>query len=289
MSGEIPLLGGLSEIADNYDAFIIDIFGVVHNGIELFPDTIETFQSLKEAGIQTCLLSNSPRRINGAMGQMEIMGLPRDAYDHAVTSGESAYETLKDRGGDLGDDCWFIGNDYVSEITQGIGLNIVSEPEQASFILNSIPGTEKSEVKTLKAQLQIAADKDLPMICANPDLVVNIGAHQYECAGTFAALYEEMGGRVIYHGKPYAPVYERCHDLLGRPDKSKILAIGDAFHTDIAGANAFGIDSILNLTGIHWEEIAMDHAPTEADFPKLQKLIATKEHKPNFAMGGFRW
>ena len=155
----VPLIEGLEEIAGAYDHFILDIFGVIHDGIRPFGGTIRCLQMLQDMGKQTCLLSNSPRRADGACGQMAAMGIPRSLYDHAVTSGEATYQALKSRGDALGDDCWFIGNDYGSEITEGMGLNILSGPEGASFILNSIPGTEASSVEILKQQLQIAADK----------------------------------------------------------------------------------------------------------------------------------
>ncbi len=282
----VPLIEGLEEIAGAYDHFILDIFGVIHDGIRPFEGTIWCLQMLQDMGKQTCLLSNSPRRADGACGQMEAMGIPRSLYDHAVTSGEATYQSLKNRSDALGDECWFIGNDYGSEITEGMGLNILSGPEGASFILNSIPGTESRERTILMAQLEVAADKNLPMICANPDLVVNIGAAQYECAGTFAAAYEKMGGEVIYHGKPHAPVYEACYELLGRPEKRKICAVGDSFHTDITGANGFGIDSVMNLVGIHWDEVITNG---RIDPAKMRAMLGTYSTHPNFMMAGFNW
>lgn len=280
------LLSGLHEIAEQYDAFILDIFGVIHDGIHPFPGTHRALQGLREMGKATCLLSNSPRRVAGATGQMEAMGIPHDLYDHAVTSGEATYQALKHRDASLGDDCWFIGTVYGSEITEGVGLNIVDRPEDASFILNSIPGTESSAVEILKQQLDVAANKQLPMICANPDLVVNIGSAQHECAGTFAKLYEDMGGQVIYHGKPHAPVYEMCYELLGKPDKTKICAIGDSFHTDITGANRFGIDSVMNLVGIHWEEMTTNG---DIDPRKMHAMLDAQTTHPTHMMAGFDW
>lgn len=284
-----PFLKSLFDVADKYDAFLIDIFGVIHNGIELFPNTVDTLRKLKGSGKDICLLSNTPKRASGTADQLEHMGVARGLYDHIVTAGEATNNALAKRSDafhqSCGNDCWYIGTTYAIEILHGLDLNIVDNPERASFILNSMPGTETRDANALKRRLQIALDKDLPMICANPDLVVNIGNEQYECAGAFAAIYEEMGGRVMYHGKPHTPVYERCHHLLGKPDKARMLAIGDAFHTDIAGANNFGIDSLLNLTGIHWDETTSGGAPDSA---KLQALIDTKPETPTYAIGGFK-
>lgn len=277
-------LSGLDSIAEDYDHFILDVFGVIHDGIEAFPDTVASLKRLKDMGKQTCLLSNSPRRANGASGQMsDTMGIPRNLYDHIVTSGEATYQDLKTN--DYGQNCWFIGTQYLQELIDGFNLKLMDSPDYADFILNSIPGTDRQSRITFIEQLKQAADKQLPMICANPDLVVNIGREQYECAGTFAKIYEEFGGSVIYHGKPHAPVYERCYELLGQPEKSKILAIGDAFHTDIAGAKAYGIDSVLNLVGIHFDEVADNDDAIDHD--KLEHLVNSKPHKPNYIMNGF--
>jgi HAD superfamily hydrolase (TIGR01459 family) len=270
------MIPGLAAIADHYDHFIIDIFGVIHDGIEPFPDTIATLRSLKAAGKEICLLSNSPRRANGTAGQLSAMNIGRDLYDHIVTSGETTHEYLRTElaTSTLGKNCWFIDTGYARDIVMGLDLNLVNGPGEADFILNSIPGTQSSDAKALISNLERAVSKKILMICANPDLVVNIGHEQYECAGTFAKLYEDMGGAVLYHGKPHGPVYDRCYDLLGRPDKSRICAIGDSLHTDIAGATNFGIDSILNLAGIHRSDnLDLNNQP----------------HRPRYVMAGFAW
>lgn len=270
----------LGELCDRYDHFIIDIFGVLHDGIEPFHDTVRTLSALKTSGKQVCLLSNSPRRAHNAAAQMEDMGISRTLYDDIVTSGESTHNALAQDDHGFGTDCWFIGRYVVEEIVHGLkDMRLHQSPENASFILNAIPGTSPPEVATFKENLQIALKKSLPMICANPDLVVHVGNTLYECAGTFAAMYEDMGGIVHYHGKPHAPVYERCYELLGKPDKNQICAIGDSLHTDIAGANNFGIDCILNLDGIHREELDADTLLHLNDQP----------HKPTYAMNGFSW
>lgn len=282
----LQLIMGLHEIVDQYDAFILDIFGVIHDGIHPFPGTVDCLHMLKNAGKQTCLLSNSPRRADGATSQMEMMGIPRTLYDHAITSGEATYLSLKNRDESLGDDCWFIGTDIVHETIEGLGLNLVNGPEDARFILNAIPSIDADAVEHFKSQLQYAVDQQLPMICANPDLVVNIGDEQYECAGTFAAYYENLGGRVVYHGKPHAPVYEMALGLLGVADRSKICAIGDSLHTDISGAHNFGIDSVLNLVGIHQQDILSNG---RIDPEKMRDMLSLASKHPTYMMAGFNW
>lgn len=273
----------LKQIADQYDHFILDIFGVLHDGIRPFPDTIATLGALKDAGKQTCLLSNSPRLAGGAAEQMESMGITRDLYDHILTSGEATHYALRERPDPFhqscGDQCWFIGNHIVAEVFTGLDIALLDSPKGASFILNSIPGTAPPERAAFIKNLEYALDKNMPMICSNPDLVVHIGDDLYECAGTFAKIYDDMGGTVTYHGKPHAPVYERCHALLGAPEKSRICAIGDSLHTDIAGANGFGIDGVLNLAGIHREELS----------PEALERLNDQPHQPRYVVNGFVW
>ncbi len=273
----------IQQIAPQYDHFILDIFGVLHDGLRPFTHTVDTLKALQNAGKQICLLSNSPRLAKGAADQMEAMGIPRNLYDHIVTSGEATHYALKERPDSFhqgcGDQCWFIGNHIVAEVFDGLDIQLQDSPEYASFILNSIPGTAPPARESFIRNLELALKKNLPMICSNPDLVVHIGDDLYECAGSFAKIYEDMGGRVLYHGKPHTPVYRRCHDLLGNPDKSRICAIGDSLHTDIAGANGFGIDSILNLAGIHREEIT----------PEVLTHIDDHPHKPTYLINRFAW
>jgi len=274
---------GLRQITDDYDHFILDIFGVLHDGIEPFTDTVATLRALKNKGKQICLLSNSPRLADGAAGQMKTMGIARDLYDHILTSGEATHYALKERPDafhqSCGDQCWFIGNHIVAEVFTGLEIDLLDTPKGASFILNSIPGTAPPQRAAFIEELKTALDKDMPMICSNPDLIVHIGDELYECAGTFAKIYADMGGTVVYHGKPHAPVYERCFELLGKPDKSRICAVGDSLHTDIAGANGFGIDGILNLAGIHREEIT----------PEALERLNDQPHLPRYVVNGFVW
>lgn len=292
MAGKMPL-AGLQEIAPDYDHYILDIFGVIHDGLRPFPGTVRALNALKDAGKQVCLLSNSPRRVRQMESSLTAMGIERGLYNHVVTSGEATFQALQNREDEFhnscGDVCWFIGHGPEYYGLDELGLRVVQGPEDASFILNSTPAADRETQEVLKAMLPYALERDLPMICSNPDLVVMIGNEQYECAGMLARIYEELGGRVVYHGKPHRPVYERAHRLLGAPDKSRVLAVGDAFHTDIAGAHHFGIDSTLNLVGIHWEEVRHDHQPDQADAEKLGAVLSMQDKKPTYILAGFDW
>jgi len=287
------MIDGLSDIADNYDCFILDIFGVVHDGIAPYPGTLHTLNSLLEAGKEICLLSNSPLRAASAVRQMEYIGINPRLFQHAVTSGEATHHALKAREDTFhqacGNDCWLWGPERLHSVLNGLDIRLLPSLQGASFILNAIPDISPPSVKKLRGAMIEAAQDDIPMICANPDLVVNIGNEPHICAGTFAKEYEELGGRVFYHGKPHEPVYELCYELLGKPDKSRIVAVGDSLRTDIDGANRFGIDSALNLPGIHWHEVTADSAAKKPDRQKLSALIDGQHARPQYVMNSLDW
>ena len=281
-----PIIGGLSEVSPAYDFFILDIFGVIHNGIELYPQTIKCLSELKAAGKQICLLSNTPRRRHQIADDLTAIGLDAALYDHIITAGDSAYEAVKKQSGKR---LWFAGTERFEALLEGIDIELTDNPAECECVLNAIDGMFMQDKQANMAQLQIALDLDIPMICANPDLIVNIGDQTFTCAGTYADWYLENGGTVSYHGKPHEPVYEQAWEFFGRPDKSKIIAVGDALKTDIQGANRFDIDSIFNLTGIHWEEVQLNNAPGVVDSLKLADAINKQPYKPRFIMCGFTW
>lgn len=285
------LIKGLAEISDRYDGFIIDIFGVIHDGLKLGPHTIEALTHLKNQNKTVCFLSNSPRRADDAGSQCLEMGLPEDLLPPIVTSGEASHSALESFAKKYGRNCWFInsGMPELETITYGVNVNFTNGPEGADFILNSIPGNQSTEKEKLLIQFGYATELGLPMICANPDLVVHIGDKLYECAGTFAKIYEEIGGKVTYFGKPYTPVYESAQIKLGGIPKDKICAIGDSFHTDITGANNFGINSLFNVAGIHREELDLDPDIKTLDSMAIQRLLNKNICKPTYIMDGFSW
>jgi len=162
----------------------------------------------------------------------------------------------------------------------GLDLDFVDSAAKADFILNACGGTKKQDYEAMWNMVKEALAYKLPMICTNPDLVVNIGTRQYLCAGTFAKFYEENGGEVLYHGKPHHPVYEMAWHILGKPDKTRMIAIGDSLHTDIQGANHFEIDSVFNFSGIHEEELETSE--------KREALLKTQTYYPTYLMKEFR-
>jgi HAD superfamily hydrolase (TIGR01459 family) len=280
------LIESLSVVADQYDYYMIDIWGVLHDGVRPFTGTIDCLKNLKEQGKFVCLLSNTPSRGPDVVEDLAVFGITRDLYDNIVTAGDSAFQALKAYQGKRG---WYAGNHAGAPLIKGLDIEVVGNPSDADFMINDLYDLSETEQRVVAPLLKEAANKKLDMICGNPDLVVNVGNQLKECPGTYAALYETMGGNVIYHGKPHAPVYETVWDLMGNPDKSKILAIGDSFHTDIHGANNFGIDSAFHLVGIHWEEVRQTRAPDEADPDKITAMVEKQKHKPTYALAAFCW
>lgn len=275
---------GFDALADAYDAFIVDIWGVLHNGETVYPGVLETLRRLRAMGRQVCLLSNAPRRADTVAERLKHFGVFRgDAYDHVMSSGEATYIALRDRPDDfhraLGRTCVHIGPDRDLCLHRGLDYQLVERVEDAAFLLNSGPIDWEETIEDHLPVLEPAARAGLPMVCANPDLVVVLGDRLVLCAGTFARAYEELGGQVVYHGKPHADVYERCFELLDAPGRDRVLAIGDGLRTDIKGANGFGIDSLLITRGIHAEEVGAgpDGKPDPA---KLAAMMAKTGARP---------
>ena len=292
MSSDIPILAGLGEIAGRYDGFILDLWGVVHNGKRPLPGVIGCLERLRAEGKTTCLLSNAPRRIDSLIGRLTEIGVPRTLYDHLMSSGEATHDALAAPPDafhrDLGRYCLHMGPSRDTSVYDGLDLEIVDRPEGADFVLNTGILHESDTVDDYADLLAACAALDLPMVCANPDLVVVVGDTPSICAGALALRYEELGGRVAYHGKPHAAVYRRCFALMPKIDRSRILAVGDSFRTDIAGANAAGIDSLLVAGGIHADDLtATPGGPLHPG--RLASAVAESGEVPTYAGSGLTW
>jgi len=270
----IRLIRGIGALAPRYDGFILDLWGVVHDGVAPMPGAVECLRSLIEAGKRIVLLSNAPRRAKDVVERIDRIGVPAGLYHNVMSSGEEAWQHLSRRDDPfyavLGRRCVHIGSERDTGIREGLGLELVETADEAEFILNTGPAGWDDRIEDYAPLLRRALERGLPMVCANPDLVVMHGGRLALCAGALAQWYEERGGRVRWHGKPFRSVYETCFGLLGIDDLSRILAVGDSLRTDIAGAAAAGIDSVLIVGGIHADEFgAVDSHP-----PDLQRIAA---------------
>ena len=275
-----PKIKQILDLLPQYDAFIIDIWGVLSDGIQVEPGAIAMLQAMRAQNANICLLSNSPSRKHQIIAQLEGWGIARDLYDHVITSGEATYQMLKTKPDAFYESCADIcfelgGSPEHSLVTPDLGIIVTNTPENANFAHIAWSGRDEdaTDINAHTAVLEEILKYNLPLICSNPDLVVYIGETLYICPGTIAAQYEAIGGQVRYHGKPHKPVYDWAYDLLDQSDKSKILAIGDSLRTDVAGAVNFGVDVAFNLGGIHREEDISD-------------MLAQASHQPTFIIKG---
>ena len=292
MSGEFKIIDGISDIADQYDGFILDLWGVIHDGQNVLPGVINCLERLKEQEKRICLLSNAPRRNGAVIEKLSSMGVGRELYDHVLTSGEATYQALKNRTDpwykSLGYNCYHIGPERDLNVMEVQGLTLVNSVEDAHFVMNTGVVDFDETLADYEECLQSCVKAKLPMICANPDKIVHIEDQLVYCAGSLSDRYEELGGDVKYHGKPYPSVYQKCFELLGVENKDKIIAIGDSMITDIAGAKAAGIGSILVMSGIHRNEI-MNHLESSISEENLEILLKKHKYRPENYMKSFVW
>ena len=287
----IRQLDGLAAVADRYALFIIDQWGVLHNGESPLDGAIETMRELRAMGKKIVILSNSSKRLGISTGRMAEMGFTPDCYDHCVTSGEEVWQALNARDepfyAGLGRRCMIFTWDDDRNIMEGLGLTEVQNIGDADFILNAGTRTGTQNMDDYDPILKEAVARDLPMVCANPDFVSIAPDGTFSiCPGTTARRYEELGGRVDYRGKPHMPVYRKCFSH--EPDARPAVAIGDSLVHDIGGANRAGIDSILIGGGIHGKDIGLDSSDT-IDPKKLDAVCARMGQAPTYAMPLFRW
>lgn len=288
----IPMLDGLSAIADRYDGFIVDLWGTVHNGYQPLLGALDCLTALKAADKRILILSNAPRRIGPVVDRMRKVGIPDDAYDAVFSSGEAAHLALRDRDdafhGALERACYMLGPPDDASVIEGLPYELVESVRAAHFILAIGKFHLGEQVRDYEPLLVAAAERRLPMVCANPDLEVLRGDEREICAGALAKRYEAIGGIVHYHGKPHAPIYAASLQRLGIADRARVLAIGDSLGTDVAGAAAAGIDSVLITSGIHEAELgAARFEPPNPD--ALLALANRKGARPTAAMVSFRW
>ncbi len=272
-------INGLSEIFGLYDGFILDLWGVVHDGVAPFPDTLPALRGMKKARKKIWLLSNAPRRSYIVVEKLTQMGVTPEMYDGILTSGEASWQALQDKLlAKWGRRCLHIGGGRDSSVYEGLDISIVSDPAGADFVLNSGVEDFSDTLDKYLPLLQKCMTRSLPMLCANPDRTVHVESKLVICAGTLADSYAAMGGEIVYFGKPYRDVYSRCLRDMGT---RQVLAVGDSMLTDIAGATAAGIDSVLVTSGLHREEFMGES--------RLQDFLVNYPYRPSYVMPSFSW
>jgi HAD superfamily hydrolase (TIGR01459 family) len=272
-------------LAEAYDGFIIDLWGVIHDGITPYAGALDCLARLQSKPV--LLLSNAPRRAEAAQQALRVLGVRDDLYDAILTSGEATWQALKDRRdpwfASLGTRAYHLGPDRDRNVMEGLDLALVARPEDADFLVNTGPDDHRNGESLMDfiPELEACLAAGLKMICANPDLEIVRGGRRILCAGALAAYYAERGGDVRSIGKPDAAVYDIAFGMLGvAPDR--VLAVGDSLRTDIAGAKVAGIDSAWILGGLHAEALGNDRV-------KIDRAAAEAGLLPVAALPAFVW
>jgi HAD superfamily hydrolase (TIGR01459 family) len=292
MHSTLPIHDGLAAFADDYDAFILDLWGVLHDGVRAYPEAVACLRALKARGKPILVLSNAPRPAHQVAAKMRAVGIPDDAYDNLMSSGEDAWRHLARRSTPwyqaLGQRMYHLGPERDDAMCEGVDAEVVSDIDAADFMLNTGPPNDERSVDPLIPLLERAVARGVPMICANPDKVVMRGDTRELCAGSVAERYEALGGTVVYHGKPHPPIYRTCFAMLGDPDVARVAAVGDSLHTDIAGAHAMGMAGIMITGGIHAEALGvrMGERPEPG---ALTALCSREGIWPTAALPALRW
>lgn len=282
-------IDGLSEVAGFYDGVILDLWGVVHDGVKPFADTTETLQELKRSKRIVWLLSNAPRRAHVVAKHLEDMGVGANLYDGLLTSGEATFLALREKYiAKWGRKCFHLGPARDKSVYEGLDLDIVTDLKEADFVLNSgIYDHFNDTAEKYAPLLEEAAAKNLPMICANPDKVVYVGDRLVLCPGTLAQMYEKMEGQVTWFGKPHRAVYSMALAAMG---VRKVLAVGDSMETDVAGATGAGMDAAFVVSGIHKNELFLTgEEELNLDSARLQELFRRYPYQPAYILDRFYW
>jgi HAD superfamily hydrolase (TIGR01459 family) len=262
-----------------------DIWGVVHNGLESFPEACEALRAYRDQGGTVILITNAPRPADSVQRQLRKLSVPDDTYDAIVSSGDLTRRYVADHPGRK---LFWLGPERDSSIHRGLDP-VLAPLEKADYIVcTGLLDDETESAEDYREMMLKARERRLTLICANPDIVVERGDRLIYCAGAIAELYRELGGDVIFYGKPHRPIYERAIELAtehgGHDIKlDKVLAIGDSVRTDLAGAHGFGIDCLFVTRGIHSEEF---EGIDQLDPASVKELFG---HPPKALMRELKW
>jgi HAD superfamily hydrolase (TIGR01459 family) len=265
-------LKGLSQIASDYQVLLCDIWGVLHNGIAAWPSAVDALTQARATGLKVILVSNAPRPNGTVREQLARLGMPASAYDDVVTSGDVTRNLFMTTYRDA--KVSHIGPEKDKPLVAGLPVTFTSDDQAEVCLCSGLIDDQTEEPEDYRGQLEALASRNIPLICANPDKVVEMGGRLIYCAGALADLYQELGGETIILGKPHAPIYQAALDVAGNPDLSKVLGLGDSMRTDMRGAEDQGFDCVFFTGGIH----AGEFGPSTA--PNGKKVAAFLEQAP---------
>jgi len=289
------VIAGLNRIVEQYEVILCDLWGVVHNGRRSFPAASDALARFRASGGTVIMITNAPRPNKPIRDQLDHLQVPHAAYDGVVTSGDVTVDLIRARGrapvyhiGPPRDLSLFAA---IDEIAPGEAPPRTPLAEAAYVLCTGLFDDTRETPADYDATLAAMRDRDLSMICANPDLVIHRGQDLIYCAGAIAERYAGIGGKAIFAGKPHAPIYQlalsRAGAARGAPiDKSRVLAIGDAMRTDIAGALAQGLDALFVASGIHRDEFA---GASALDAAAVEQFAAQHGMRPTATISELVW
>ncbi len=282
------IIPSLSALSGRYDAVFCDLWGCLHNGKTAFPAAVAALQAFRAQGGKVVLLTNAPRPAATVIAQLDRMEVPRDAWDLVVSSGDAAQIAMVN--GAVGKKVFHIGavkdEDFFTVLPEdAVAPERVGMMDAEGIVCTGLEDDLTETPEDYRAQLLLGKTRGLTMLCANPDIVVDMGDKRLYCAGAIAGAYEDMGGSALYFGKPHPPVYDLARARLGLDDP-QILCIGDGIGTDVAGAIAEGLDSLFITGGLAADQFGPDVA--NPDQALLDDWVADRQIYPTFAMGYLR-
>lgn len=284
----IPVLSGLSEIAGDYDALLCDVWGVLHNGRVAFDPAVDALYRFRAECGPVILLTNAPRPVVDVESMLRRVGVPLDCYDAIVSSGSLAREDMLRRIAEAGRtlNVYHLGPDRDGGVLGDLDIERVEVANADVVLCTGLYDDDTETAEDYAGLFQQMRARNLTMLCANPDVVVQRGDKLIWCAGALAEAYEKIGGAVVYYGKPYLPIYESALALAGEGAGYPIvrpLAVGDGADTDIKGANQAGIEALFVAQGIHAAHLG------ELTAEGLAQLFITPDAHPKAAMPTLVW
>ena len=257
MTSLLPSISGLADLAGHYDAVLSDVWGVVHNGVAAFPSAVQALVEYRKAGGKVVFITNAPRPSGPLIDMLDRLGVTRDAYDAIVSSGDATRSMIAKYSGKA---IHHVGPPTEDDaLYEGLNVRRAGAEEAEAVVVTDLD-TDDDTPEMYRQRAKVWLERKLPMICANPDRVVEHGDKIIYCGGALGDLYAAMGGMVLMAGKPYRPIYQEAFRLAeaaaGRPlDKARVLAIGDSVRTDATGAAQFGLDLLFVTGSIHAAEL----------------------------------
>jgi HAD superfamily hydrolase (TIGR01459 family) len=247
----IPILESIAPLAPRYDVWLLDIWGVLHNGVRPFPGAVDACRRFRQKGGVIILVSNSPRPRQGVIEQLTQIGVPEECYDGVVTSGDVTRTLVSAHAGET---VFHLGPERDKRFFDGIPVAFGDLDDSTAVVCTGLVDDDTETPDNYIDIIANAREMNLEFICANPDIIVERGDKLIYCAGALAKNYAELGGSIIYAGKPHAPIYDLALALsqsFGGFPRHRVVAIGDGIRTDIAGAVAQGIDAIFIASTVH--------------------------------------